>query len=153
MASRRHLNVSRFQNPQARMSDSPTPKLRWFHLTPGRGVVGLLVLELLLICSERFEWFAFNRHKGWTVLIGLAAIVVVMLLMFLWFLAALLFRLRFQFSIRSLLLLTVVVAIPCSWLAVEREQARKQQAAVEAIKKLGGEVMYDYDECGDGRRD
>ena len=63
---------------------------------------------------------------------------------FLWFLAALLFRLRFQFSIRSLLLLTVVVAIPCSWLAVEREQARKQREAVEAIEKLGGWVAYDY---------
>ena len=35
--------------------------------------------------------------------------------MLLWFLAALLFRLRFQFSLLSLLLLAVVVAVPCSW--------------------------------------
>ena len=31
----------------------------------------------------------------------------------------LIFRWRFQFSIRSLLVLTVAVAVPCSWLAVE----------------------------------
>ena len=96
-------------------------RCRWFRLTPGCLVLGLLAVEGFLLLSEHFQWFAFNRHKGWTVLIGMADVVVAMLLMFLWFLAALIFRWRFQFSIRSLLLLTVVVAIPCSWLAVEME--------------------------------
>ena len=58
-------------------------------------------------------------HKGWTVLIAMAAVGLTMLLMLLWLLAALLFRWRFQYSLRSLLLLVVAVAIPCSWLAVE----------------------------------
>ena len=119
-------------------------KRRWSHLTPGRVVVGLLLIEGLLWLSERFQWFAFNHHKGWTVLIAVAAIVVAIVLLSFWFLAALLFRLWFQFSIRSLLLLTVVVAIACSWLAAERQQARKQEAAVEAIKELRGSVWYDY---------
>ena len=127
------------------MSHAAAPNLRWYHLTPGRVVVALLVIEGLLWLSERLQWFPFNHHKGWTVLIGMAAIVLAFVFLSLWLLAALLFRLRFQFSIRSLLLLTVVVAIPCSWLAKEREQARKQQAAVEAIKKLAGEVNYDYE--------
>ena len=38
----------------------------------------------------------------------------------------------------------MVVAIPCSWLAKEREQAGKQRAAVEAIGELRGSVWYDY---------
>ena len=44
-------------------------------------------------------------------------------------------HLRFQFSILSLLLLTVVVAIPCSWLATAMKQAKRQRAAVTAIVK------------------
>ena len=36
-----------------------------------------------------------------------------------WFSAGLVFRRRFQFSVRSLLVLVVVVAVPCSWMAVE----------------------------------
>ena len=47
---------------------------------------------------------------------------------------ALLFRRRFQYCLRSLLLLTVAVAIPCSWLAVdnaggERKQQRRSGGA------------------------
>ena len=67
------------------MSRAGAPSLRWFHLTPGRVVVGLLVIEGLLWLSERFQWFPFNGHKGWTVLIGMAAIVVAMFLMLLGF--------------------------------------------------------------------
>jgi hypothetical protein len=117
---------------------------RWYRLTPDRLVLLLLAVEGLPWLSERFEWFAFNRHKGWTLLIAMAAIAVAMVLMFLWFLAALVFRWRFQFSIRSLLVLTVVVAIACSWLAVERGQARKQREAVEGIERLNGRVYYDF---------
>ena len=54
----------------------------------------------------------------------------------------LVFRWRFQFSIRSLLVLTVAVAIPCSWLAVEMEKARREREAAIAIKTLGGEVVW-----------
>lgn len=51
-------------------NDQPaTPKLRWFHLTPGQLLVVLLVVEGVLLMSERFQWFAFNEKKGWTVLI------------------------------------------------------------------------------------
>ena len=43
------------------------------------------------------------------------------------------FRWRFQFSIRSLLVLVVVVSVPCSWLAVEIKRARVQEAALERL--------------------
>jgi hypothetical protein len=33
-----------------------TAQVRWFHLTPGRFVIGLLAVEVLLWASERFGW-------------------------------------------------------------------------------------------------
>ena len=35
-----------------------------------------------------------------------------------------------------------MIALPCSWLAVEMKKAREQHAAVAAIVKLGGEVEW-----------
>ena len=94
------------------------PKSRWFHLTPDRLILGLLVVECLLWLSERFHWFAFNQRKGWTVLVAVASVGITLVSMLVWFAIALFFHLRFQFGLRLLLVLVVVVAIPCSWLAV-----------------------------------
>jgi hypothetical protein len=123
---------------------------RWLRVTPDRIVTGLLAVEGALWLSEQFHWFPFNQHKGWTVLITIASVGVALLLMFLWFIAALVFRLRFQFSILSLLVLAIVVAVPCSWLGTEMKAANEQRAVVEAIVNLGGWVDYDYhcDEAG-----
>ena len=82
--------------------------------------------------------------KGWPVVMAVASVGAFLLLMFLWFLAALIFRLRFQFSILSLLLLPVVVATAFGWLVPEMEQARKQRKVVEEIMEAGGQVCYDY---------
>ncbi len=124
--------------PEDKMDETTRP--RWYRLTPGRLVIGLLLVECLLWLSERFQWFAFNQHKGWTVLFGVVGVGLAVLLMLLWFIIALLSRLRFQFSIRSLFVLTVAVAVPFSWLAVEMKAAREQKDAVEEIEKLGGQV-------------
>ncbi len=120
------------------------PARRWFHLTPDRLIVSLLAVEGFLLLSERFRCFAFNEMKGLTVLIALASVGVVALLMSLWLAAGLLFRWRFQFSMRSLLVMVVAVAVPCRWLAVEMKEAEKQKRAVEAISKAGVDVYYDY---------
>ena len=46
---------------------------RWFHPSPiSLCSVRVLVIGLLWL-SERFQWFGFNCHKGWTVLIAVAA--------------------------------------------------------------------------------
>ncbi len=121
----------------------PKPQRR-FCPSPAWLIYGLLVVEGLLWLSERFGWFWFNEKKGWTVLIGVASVGVVMLVMLGWFVVSLVFRWRFQFSIRSLLMLTIAVAIPCSWMAVEMKKAREQREAVEEIVKCGGTVFYDY---------
>jgi hypothetical protein len=127
---------------------TPKSKLRWFNPTPSRLLVILLVVEAVLLLSERFKWFLFNGHKGWTVLIAVAVVGLFLLLMLLWFIVSLIFRWHFQFSIRSLLVLTVAVAIPFSWLAMEMKWAREQKAAGEMLTKDEGWVQYDdeYDE-------
>ena len=121
----------------------PTPSFRWFCPTPGRFVLVLLVVEVLLWLSERFRWLPW--HKGYAVLTVVAFVAAALVGMLLCFVVALVFRRRFQFSIRSLLVLVVVVAVPCSWMVVEVKKAKEQQEAVEAIRGLGGNLYYDYD--------
>ena len=127
------------------METAPSPRFRRLRLTPDHVVPALLALEGLLLVAERFGWFTFDRHKGYPPLLAIAAVGAVFVLMLLCFLVALVFRRPFQFSLRSLLLLVVVVAIPCSWLSVEMKAAREQHTAMEAIQKLGGDVFYDYE--------
>jgi uncharacterized protein YjbI with pentapeptide repeats len=128
----------------ASMSDTPTAKRRWYRLTPDRLILALLPLEGFFLLSERFRWFAFNERKGWTILVAVASVGLALLLMLLWFAASLLFRRRFQFSIGSLLVLVLVVAIPCSWLAVKMKEAREQKEAVRAARAFGWRVEYDF---------
>lgn len=125
-------------------TDKKKSKLHWFHVTPGRLLVVLLVVEGIMLLSERLQWFAFNEKKGLTVLIATVIVGVTITIMLLWFTIALLFRRRFQFSIRSILLFTVVVAIPSSWLAVEMKSASEQKKKILAIEKLGGTVHGKY---------
>ena len=114
------------------------PKPRWFHITPARLLVVLLAVEGILLLSQ--HWMP----KGYAVLIAITSIGITMVLMLIWWLFALCFHWRFQFSLRSLLVATVAVAIPCSWMAVEMKRAREQREAVEAIRKVGRSVSYDH---------
>jgi hypothetical protein len=50
----------------------------------------------------------------------------------------------FQYSLQSLLLLTLAVSLGMSWVAVRMKRAREQREAVEEIVKLGGRATYDY---------
>ena len=118
-------------------------KPRCFHLTPSWLIVGLLVVEGLLFLSDWYRWPTW--HKGYAVVIAVAAVGVAFILMLLWLIVALVFRLRFQFGIRSLLIFTLVVALPFSWLAVEVKAAREQKAAVDEIARLDGRMSYDWE--------
>ena len=120
---------------------------RWrcFYPTPAWLVYASLLVTAILFFSERWRWFPFNEHKGWTVLMAVTGVGVVLLLMLLWFLSALLFRLRFQFSIRLLLVLVVVVALPCSWMAVEMKKAKEQKEAVDGLRNSGCRIWYHGD--------
>ena len=54
----------------------------------------------------------------------------------------------YQFSLRSLLVLTLIVAIGMSWLAVRLRQAQNQRKAVIELQKLGATVEYQETEGG-----
>ncbi len=124
---------------------SAKPKRPWYHLTPDRFFVGLLAVQVFLLLSEHFQWFAFNEKKGWTVLIAVGVVGLAVFLMLIWGLAFLLLRQRFQFSFRSLLVFVLALSVPLAWLAMELQKARRQRAAVERILETGGDVMYDYE--------
>ena len=128
------------------------PKRRWYHITPDRLIIGLLAFEVFLLLSERFQWFAFNERKGWTVLIAVTAVCLVVVVMLLWLVVSLLFRWRFQFSLRSLVVLVVAVAVPLGWFGVKLREAERQRKAVEAIGEAGGWVLYDY-QVGKGQQE
>jgi hypothetical protein len=125
---------------------STSPRVRWrFLLAPEHLVIALITIEVLLWLSERSLWFPFSRNRGFTVLIAVATVGAFCLVMLVWFAASLLFRLRFQFNIRSLLALMLAVAIPSSWFVVKMREAERQKKATEAILKLKGFVGYDYE--------
>ena len=50
----------------------PQPQTPLVLSDAGLAPIGLLVVEGLLWLSERFQWFGFNHHKGWTVLVAVA---------------------------------------------------------------------------------
>jgi hypothetical protein len=49
----------------------------------------------------------------------------------------------YQFSLRALLVLVLLVSVGMSWFAAKLEKARRQKEAVQAIGKLGGFVIYE----------
>ena len=49
----------------------------------------------------------------------------------------------YQYSLRSLLMLMLVVGLASGWLGMRMQQARRQDAIVEAIRKAGGNVYFD----------
>ena len=47
----------------------------------------------------------------------------------------------FRYSLRTLL---IVVTVFCVWVAMESSRARRQQAAVERVYELGGDIFFGY---------
>jgi hypothetical protein len=112
-------------------------KLSWL-------IVAILMFNAVLFVSQRFKWFSFNVHKGWTVLIALTCTGIFLGLFALWLTAVLLLRWEFRVSIRSLLTLFVVGAIPLGWLAAEMKAARRQMDAINWIGIEHGGYAYDW---------
>ena len=110
------------------------PQRRWYRLTPDRLVLLLLVVECLLWMSNRLGWPAWQ--KSYTLCVSMASPGIALILMLVWSVGALIFRWRFQFSIRSLLVLVVVVAVPFSLAASETKE--EQDALTSLGKYYGG---------------
>lgn len=114
------------------------PRQRSFRLV----LFGALLAELLLLAALKTEVW----HKtglGW--LLGALIVTAVLLLVMFagtlrWFIAH-----RFQFSLRALLLLTLVVGAGLGFL----ERTRKQRRAADILTSLGATVSYaDEDKPG-----
>jgi hypothetical protein len=113
--------------------DMPTTDpQRCFRLTPGHCLLALLAVEFLLFLSQLFRWLP----KGWPVLIAIASVGAVVLAMLVWLAVALVFGRRFQFSLRSLLMLVVVVALPCSWYATEVHRVAARKAFAQSQRHV-----------------
>jgi hypothetical protein len=112
---------------------TPRVKPRWYVPTPGKLMVGVLVLQVILFLSARYRWFGFNELKGHTVLITVAVTASALLLMFVWMAVGRLFRWNVQFTLATLLWTVLVVALPCGWLAREMELARRQKRIVDSL--------------------
>ena len=76
----------------------------------------LVAVEASLFLSAQLGWFGFNEDKNTPLALALAAIIVPMLFMLLWIAARCGFRRRFQYSLRTLLLIVTLFALPCGWL-------------------------------------
>jgi hypothetical protein len=48
----------------------------------------------------------------------------------------------FRFSLRTLMVVVLLLSLPLGWLAMRMAQAERQRRAVEAIREAGGEVYY-----------
>lgn len=54
-------------------------------------------------------------------------------------------RRRLQFSLRTLMVLVLVISVPLGWVGMKLKQARKQREFVRRIEQLGGSVMYSWE--------
>jgi hypothetical protein len=125
-------------------ADCPTeskPKLRWCHLTPDRCCLGLLIAEAGLFLLE--SWLP----KGFAIVLVLMLIIATILAAISCFAVSLIFHRRFQFTLRSLMLLMLIVAIACSWFSVRVQQAKNQKELVHVLRKESSyynSAHYDY---------
>jgi hypothetical protein len=125
---------------------NPESKVRWYHPSPSWLVLLSLAATGFLFMAQQVHWFAFDGQKGWTVLLAVAAVGAFFLATLLWFVMALVFRWRFQFGLRTLLLMAVALALPMSWLGVARKKAEEQRKAVERIQAVDELARFTYDD-------
>jgi hypothetical protein len=180
---------------------TPKSDLHWFSPTPGRLLVLLLGIEVVIFFSRGlfpkgvailiavgilvlfltfilqcilYQWSFREQpakpnpeHRGhpfnlWTFLIfvllplnaifwypelrknyvGLVLMAIVGMETIL-LLVRLIFHVRPQYSLRTLLIVVTLFACVCSGFAVMRDQAKRQREAVDALRKNGCRVLYD----------
>lgn len=123
-------------------------KRRWYHLTPDRLLIGLLGAEVVLLLADRFGFFGLTPGSGWNVLLAVGVVGTALSLGLLWSGVRLLLRRRPTFGIRSLFLLTAVIAILCGWFQVAMRQASEQKEAIQRMRATGQTsdffVIVDY---------
>ncbi len=117
---------------------------RWYRLAD-RLVIVLLLVQVVLLLSERFRWFPINEHKGWATLIAMAVVLAALLVILLRMAAGLVLDRRWQFSFQTLFVFMLLSGVACGVLAVQLQQARRQKEAVAALGSAGATIAYDFE--------
>jgi Leucine-rich repeat (LRR) protein len=53
-------------------------------------------------------------------------------------------RRRIQFSLKALLLLVALVAVPCGWFKWKWDAKQRERAAIEEIETMGGQISFNW---------
>jgi Leucine rich repeat len=119
-------------------AEPPKRKRHWLLRAPDRLLLILLAIEVVILLAERFRWF--GVYLGVWVAFGCIVVATVVAT----FRPLLRGRRWYQFSLRSLLIFTLMCAVASSWVAHRMEQKRDEQEAVLEIVKKGARDSYDY---------
>lgn len=122
---------------------APTDKPSWDTVTLPKCLGAVLVMQVVLFFSDRYDWFWFNEFKGYSALITVAATAIALLLISAIVLASGFTKARTQFSLATLLLVIPVVAIPCGWFANEIGEARRYRSLFDS-NGVGAGYEPDY---------
>jgi hypothetical protein len=129
------------ESSAAAASPRKTPrKTPWYIPTPAKYLLFVLLMQAFLIASATFRWFEFNQHKGHSVLITIERTALLLFLMAGWLLVSLFFKARPQFSLATLMLLVLVIAIPTGWMAREYQESKQQQMLADEAIGSGFEI-------------
>ncbi len=121
----------------------------WYHPAPAWLVWGAVAATGVLFACDCIPWWwlFFIEMKGWPVLLAVAVVGAVLILLPVWMLAALVFRRRVQFGLRTVIVFVILCVVVSSWLAVRIAQARRQAEVVARINKIDGVIVsYDFRE-------
>lgn len=103
-------------------------------------------MPIFILVNKWFlDYYFAHTSQGYALYVPQFNLVLVLfeatfLVFFLW-----LSKRRYQFSLRTLLIIVTLFAVACSWFAVKMRQAKKQKEAVEAILKWGNNARIYYD--------
>lgn len=132
-------------------NNAEIPKWPWRLVSPTTFLLLLVVGEVLLLLSDRFDWLAINERKGWTVLLCVAFALAAVLLLASYSVVRLIARRSMQFNLSDVLIFVWALAIPCSWLAAELRAADRQRETNAATRAEGFSCFYDYAVTTPGR--
>jgi hypothetical protein len=123
-------------------ADPPKRKRRWLPFTADPLLLTLLAVEVIILLSAIFRWFGRYEDKAWTAWIAVVCVAIAIIVALLR--PILRVRRWYQFSLRSLLIFTLICSVASAWVTRRMEQKRLEREAVSAILKDGGDVLHDY---------
>jgi hypothetical protein len=113
---------------------------RWLYLTPDRLALGGLLTVVYLRVAQPMGWYGVIPNKGWTEIRAAMIIAYVAGCTAASIVLGRMLRRPVQFSVRSILMAMVGVAIVAGWLTEGIGPASRQQRAVASLDQFGAHV-------------